>query len=89
MKLEKGKKNVMISALREDNQMYEDDASNQENIIANPAESKQEIRKDKYLIKLVLFENKRVENSGHLRDGGAVGAPPGVQAAFSNQGRPQ
>ena len=89
MKLDKGKKNVMISALREDNQMYEEDLGNQENIIANPAESRQEIRKDKYLIKLVLFENKRVEDTGHLRDGGAVGAQPGLQAAFSNQGRPQ
>ena len=86
MKLDKGRKNVMISALREDNQMYEDNSNNQENGIADPASSRRSIRKDKYLIKLVLFENKRVDHAGTLRDGGAVSAQPADRFAFSSQG---
>ena len=61
MKLDKGKKNIMISALREDNQMY---VENEENVDATQSEQPQDITKDKYLIKLVLFENKRVDHGG-------------------------
>jgi len=87
MKLDKGRKNVMISALREDNQMYEEDSSRQENSAPNHTSSRRSIRKDKYLIKLVLFENKRVESNEQPRVGGAVGTQPADRSAFSNQRR--
>lgn len=71
MKLDKGKKNIMISALREENQMYVEDT---ENVDTNQPSAVQDITKDKYLVKLVLFENKRVDH----------GQQPGPQAIYHN-----
>jgi len=51
IRLDKGRKNIMISALREDNEMYQEGAIVSDNALVQ----------DKYLIKLVLFENKRVD----------------------------
>ena len=59
-RLEKGKKNVIISALREDNPMF-----GQTDLNSQDPPSKKKMRKpmnkEKHMIKLVIFENKRIE----------------------------
>ena len=60
LRLDQGKKTVMISALREENPMYQDEKANPE-ISKAQKTSRRSMKNEKYLIKLILLENKRIE----------------------------
>ena len=70
-RLDKGKKNVIISAIREDNPMFgQTDASSQEP--PSKLRMRKPMNKEKHMIKLVIFENKRIE--ANVAQGGDLSA---------------
>jgi hypothetical protein len=74
MRIDKGRKNIMISALREENQMYDSTLTNapvsekkkkkggRSSSLSKDSDEKA-LRNEKYLVKLVLFENKRFDKT--------------------------
>lgn len=69
MRLDKGKKSVTISALREENQLRSEVDSAEMEKTGRGAAALRKLRQDQYLVKLVLFENKRTTNSSSIQAG--------------------
>ena len=82
LRLDEGRKTVMISALREDNPMWEEAKAKPEVGRAQKT-SRRSMKNEKHLIKLVLLENKRVETAIDMEDG--QGAASGSQSERSSQ----
>ena len=87
MRIDKGRKNIMISALREENQMYDGSSDKSPAINISEGAAKKEggrnsslskssdakaLSNAKYLVKLVLFENKRFDKSSQVQAGAAA-----------------
>lgn len=59
VRLDNGKKNVIISALREENPMFGQTDLNSKDPPSK--KNRKPMNKEKYMVKLVIFENKRLE----------------------------
>ena len=59
MRLDKGKKSVIISATREDNPMF--GQTDLTSLDPPTIKARKPMNQEKFMIKLVIFENKRVE----------------------------
>jgi hypothetical protein len=81
IRLEHGKKTVMISALREDNPMWEATKAKPEVGRAQKT-SRRSMKNEKHLIKLVLLENKRVDTAIEMDDANV--APTGMDSDRSS-----
>ena len=69
MRLDKGRKNVTISALREENQLRGEVNAAEIEKAGRGTAALRKLRQDQYLVKLVLFENKRINNSSSIQAG--------------------
>jgi hypothetical protein len=83
MRIDKGRKNIMISALREENQIQDDIMDTASGIKTSQKGGKgkgqdrdsgaaKPLSHTKYLVKLVLFENKRFDTSSQGQAGAAA-----------------
>ena len=68
LRLDQGKRTVMISALREENPMFEDEKAKPE-IGKAQKTSRRSMKNEKYLIKLILLENKRFDAANEGDEG--------------------
>tara|TARA_B110000285_G_C15048121_1_gene575466 strand:+ start:483 stop:896 length:414 start_codon:yes stop_codon:yes gene_type:complete len=67
LRLDEGRKSVMISVLREDNPMWQEAEAKLEVGKAQKT-SRRSMKNEKHLIKLVLLENTRIETAIELED---------------------
>ena len=85
MRIDKGRKNIMISALREENQIQDDVMDTASGMKTSgkggkgkgkgqdrDSEAAKPLSHTKYLVKLVLFENKRFDRSSQGQAGGSA-----------------